>query len=323
MQQTLSVTCACMINFSGRMRLPDLQHARSFVPVAIAMVTALVAYRWSLLSVSVSFTHIIKTLGPLFTIGFSRLLLQERTPASSCLSIVPVAVGVAITSATEAEFALVGFLAALLSTAMGALQMVLAKRLMAHGSVLKADLFLTLAVYSLLLLLPLVLYDARQWPAIGWRRPLAALHWLILNGVCSFVNQYTALSVLDAMESPLSHALANVLKRAAVITIAMTYTGRPVTPLHIFGVALSVFGAFFYQQASRCGKEASSGYELLPLTRSQPTGAVDRGDASPGRGGVVPSRASADNSPESGSDDASGADCQHADTGVDKRHPSR
>ena len=76
MQQTLSVACACMMSVSGRSRLPDWEQAHSFFPVAIAMVMALVTYRWSLLSVSVSFTHIIKTLGPLFTIFFSRLLLQ-------------------------------------------------------------------------------------------------------------------------------------------------------------------------------------------------------------------------------------------------------
>ena len=54
--------------------------------------------------------------------------------------------------------------------------------------------------------------------------------------------------VLHAMTSPLSHALANVMKRAAVISMAFIYAQRPVTPLHLFGVALSVFGTLLYQQ---------------------------------------------------------------------------
>ena len=60
-----------------------------------------------MLSVSVSFTHTIKTLGPMFTIFFSRLLLAERMPISRLLSVLPVVLGVAITTSTEVEFALV------------------------------------------------------------------------------------------------------------------------------------------------------------------------------------------------------------------------
>ena len=73
------------------------------------------------------------------------------------------------------------------------------------------------------------------------------IKWLLINGGCSYVNQYSGLSVLDAMSSPLSHALANVMKRATVITAAMVYQAKPVTPLHVCGVALSVFGAVGYQ----------------------------------------------------------------------------
>ena len=66
-----------------------------------------VSYRWSMLSVSVSFTHTIKTLGPMFTIFFSRLLLSERMSFTRLLSVLPVVLGVAITTSTEVEFALV------------------------------------------------------------------------------------------------------------------------------------------------------------------------------------------------------------------------
>lgn len=76
--------------------------------------------------------------------------------------------------------------------------------------------------------------------------------WVLVNGICYFVNQlrararsvpgkeagteptsdgrYTGLSVLDAMDTPLSHALANVLKRAVVVVIAMAHAGTGATP---------------------------------------------------------------------------------------------
>ena len=122
------------------------------------------------------------------------------------------------------------------------------------------------------------------------------LRWIVINGGCSYVNQYSGLSVLDAMSSPLSHALANVMKRATVITAAMAYQAKPVTPLHVCGVALAVFGAVGYQHTDQCsaGRRAqvsdsdrSQTYELVPLSAK---GDVDRGDAT--AGGVMSSSSS-------------------------------
>ena len=114
--------------------------AVTVLPVAAVMVGSLVTYRWSLMSVSVKFVHTVKTLGPVFTILFSRVMLKERLSASRSASVVPVMVGVAITSITEAEFALVGFLAALTSTVCQALQAVLTKTLLEEGVVRRATL---------------------------------------------------------------------------------------------------------------------------------------------------------------------------------------
>ena len=114
--------------------------AVTVLPVAAVMVGSLVTYRWSLMSVSVKFVHTVKTLGPVFTILFSRVMLKERLSASRSASVVPVMVGVAITSITEAEFALVGFLAALTSTVCQALQAVLTKTLLEEGVVRRAQL---------------------------------------------------------------------------------------------------------------------------------------------------------------------------------------
>jgi len=94
----------------------------------------------------------------------------------------------------------------------------------------------------------------------------AVLKWMAANGIISFVNQYTGLSVLDCMSSPLSHALANVMKRAVVITAAIIYAARPVSPLHMFGVGLSVFGAIIYQKfdEAKTTSRGSCEYQFLP-----------------------------------------------------------
>ena len=216
-------------------------HARTVVPIAAVMVVALVSYRWSLMSASVAFTSTVKTLGPAFTIVFSRLALGERLGLARVLSVVPIILGVAITTITEAEFAWVGLVAAVLSTLAAALQSVLSKRVLRDREVRREDLFSLAAFYAFALLLPLfIVLDA---PRIATNQHAAAAaaaaagvgesrlrttQLLLLNATCFLVNQYAGLSVLDVMSSPLSHALANVMKRAVIITLAMVWAAKPV-----------------------------------------------------------------------------------------------
>ena len=266
-QQAFAATFGWATLRTGRSRmdmLRDRQLQLSTFPVAAVMVVALASYRWALMSASVSFVHTVKTLGPIFTIAFSRLFLGEHLPHERYFVIAPVILGVALTSISEAEFSPMGFLAIVLSTAAQALQSVAAKLLMRDRGLGKADLFAMAALHAFLMLLPLSaaldLWRIARQPLSG-AQSLRVMRWLFFNGLFSYVNQYAGLSVLDAMSSPLSHALANVMKRASVITFAMIYQARPVTALHLCGVSLSVFGALAYQQLDAC----------VPGARAQPT----------------------------------------------------
>ena len=68
--------------------LRDRHSHLSTLPIASVMVCSLLCYRWALMSVAVSFVHTVKTLGPVFTIAFSRLLLNERLPTAHYLSVI-------------------------------------------------------------------------------------------------------------------------------------------------------------------------------------------------------------------------------------------
>ena len=267
--------------------LLDWQLHMTTLQMSGVMVVALVSYRWSLMGASVAFVHTVKTLGPVFTILFARLLLGERLPFVRYAAVAPIVLGVALTSITEAESTLVGFVAAGISTSASALQAVSTKRLLRECLVAKADLFAMAALQAFFLLLPLALaLDAWRLPVLEQPALLRVTRWLLLNGLCSYVNQYVALSVLDAMNTPLSYALANVMKRATVITMAMAYAARPVTPLHLCGVALSLTGALGYHQVgllyARDHATLPSRYELVPLQAkaAEPENSTDSTDSS-------------------------------------------
>lgn len=63
------------------------------------------------------------------------LCSQERLTARQYASVAPVVLGIAITTITEAEFMLVGFVAAMISTAAQALQTVVSKHVLREREV--------------------------------------------------------------------------------------------------------------------------------------------------------------------------------------------
>ena len=171
----------------------DLQrHARRVMPVAVALVIALVAYRAALLHAAVSFAQVVKTLQPLFAAGVCAILLGERTPPMRLGALLLLVAGVGLASATEVapssgwpatcarahvadlahtcpqvDFRLVGFLLAALSALAQAVHAALAKQCLGssrarHLSPDKRDkppsemeLFALAAVYATGLLAPL------------------------------------------------------------------------------------------------------------------------------------------------------------------------
>lgn len=67
----------------------------------------------SLKYVAVSFMETVKSSAPLFTVIISYMLLSERNGVYVQLSLIPIMIGLALCSAYEISFTLLGFAAAL------------------------------------------------------------------------------------------------------------------------------------------------------------------------------------------------------------------
>nr|XP_019567598.1 PREDICTED: solute carrier family 35 member E2B isoform X3 [Rhinolophus sinicus] len=84
----------------------------------------------SLKNVAVSFAETVKSSAPIFTVIMSRLILGEYTGLLVNLSLVPVMGGLALCTATEMSFNILGFSAALSTNIMDCLQNVFSKKLL-------------------------------------------------------------------------------------------------------------------------------------------------------------------------------------------------
>jgi len=85
-----------------------------FLQVAVAHTIGHVAATVSMSKVAVSFTHIIKSGEPAFSVLVSRFLLGETFPVPVYLSLLPIIGGCALAAVTELNFNMIGKEAAFL-----------------------------------------------------------------------------------------------------------------------------------------------------------------------------------------------------------------
>jgi multidrug transporter EmrE-like cation transporter len=80
--------------------------------------------------------------------------------------------------------------------------------------------------------------------------------------------------MLMSLVSPVTHSVANCVKRALIIVLSIYRYGEDVTPLNWSGMALVICGVYFFNSASRSEREAASkGPVITPATMA---GAITR-----------------------------------------------
>ena len=110
----------------------------------------------SLQHVAASFVEAIKASAPLFTVIFAWFIRGEKTSGPVMASLIPVMLGLLITSGTELSFDTVGFCAALATNCVDCIQNVFSKSLMETLTPIELQFYTSAA--AAILQLPLVLY---------------------------------------------------------------------------------------------------------------------------------------------------------------------
>lgn len=216
----------------------------------------------SLGKVAVSFTHTVKALEPVFSVGLSALFLGTVPSLAVCASLVPIVVGVIIASATEVSFCAAGFLSAMGSNLTFQSRNVLSKFVMQSEDVKKMDYVSLLGVVtavSAVLAVPLALvFEGSSAP--GAFRALSArggVDAVVLAGktlfyasVCFQLYQQLSFSVLERV-SPVTHSVGNSLKRVVIIAASVIVFRNPVSATNIAGTALAIAGVVWYGRVKK------------------------------------------------------------------------
>eukprot|EP00002_Diphylleia_rotans_P015064 TRINITY_DN2916_c0_g1_i3.p1 TRINITY_DN2916_c0_g1~~TRINITY_DN2916_c0_g1_i3.p1 ORF type:complete len:446 (+),score=80.71 TRINITY_DN2916_c0_g1_i3:85-1422(+) len=236
----------------------------TFLPLGMGYAFSNVLSQVSLERVPVSFTHTVKSTGPIFTVILARLWLRESYTSRIYVSLIPIIFGVGLASLTEHEFDMQGFIAALISTFILSCQQIASKHIFRTRKLHPMNLQANMSVAAFLCVLPIwLLLEANQFkeimfpteqrfktdPLTGVVSPITHPAWtLLFINTLAYYGQNILAFVVMSWVAPLTYSVAGTLKRIFVIIASVVYFGNQISILNGMGIAMSIFGAFYYNQ---------------------------------------------------------------------------
>ena len=238
--QQQRVSCGCSRWFIRNIALVGLMRGAT---VILGLV--------SLQHVAASFTEAIKASAPLFTVLFAWLILGEKTPNKVIASLIPIMIGLVITSGTELSFDTVGFLAAMCTNMIDCTQNVFSKRLMERLTPVQLQFYTS--VSAIVMQLPMMLYNNRVSimahlnGETSGTFPIMVIFWLLVACVFYHLQSVSAYYCVDAV-SPVTMSVSNTLKRGLLILASIAYFGNRVGISTAIGMIMIVVGVAIYNR---------------------------------------------------------------------------
>ncbi|KAJ8763187.1 hypothetical protein K2173_025572 [Erythroxylum novogranatense] len=206
--------------------------------------------------VAVSFTHVIKSSEPVFSVIFSSFL-GDTYPLKVWLSILPIVLGCSLAAITEVSFNFQGLWGALISNVGFVLRNIYSKKsLQQYKEVNGLNLYGWISIISLIYLFPVaVVVEGSRWVQ-GYHKAIESVGksstfylWVLVSGIFYHLYNQSSYQALDDI-SPLTFSVGNTMKRVVVIVSTVLVFRNPVRPLNALGSAIAILGTFLYSQVT-------------------------------------------------------------------------
>eukprot|EP00656_Telonema_subtile_P017377 TRINITY_DN19317_c0_g1_i1.p1 TRINITY_DN19317_c0_g1~~TRINITY_DN19317_c0_g1_i1.p1 ORF type:complete len:283 (-),score=62.90 TRINITY_DN19317_c0_g1_i1:162-1010(-) len=212
---------------------------------------------------SPSFTEAIKSSAPLITVVFAWIILRERTSGPVLLSLMPIMVGLLLTSTTDLSFDLIGFFGAMACNCIDCIQNVFSKRLMLCLSPVQLQFYTSAAAAAMQM--PFMLYFHAG--ELYHNPPSAHLTGMLVTAAVAYhLQSVTAYCTMDLV-SPVTMSVSNCAKRGLLIVLSIHYFHNKVGGFTWIGMALIIAGVFGYNRARTVqNAEEKKNPSLLPVS---------------------------------------------------------
>ncbi|RMB91630.1 hypothetical protein DUI87_31859 [Hirundo rustica rustica] len=212
----------------------------------------------SLKNVAVSFAETVKSSAPIFTVIMSRMILGEYTGLLVNLSLIPVMGGLALCTATEISFNILGFSAALSTNIMD-----WAPELQFYTSA--AAVVMLIPAWIFFMDVPVIGKSGRSF---SYNQDIVIL--LLIDGVLFHLQSVTAYALMGKI-SPVTFSVASTVKHALSIWLSIIVFGNKITSLSAVGTVLVTVGVLLYNKAKQHQQETLHSLAMAPQPQPGPT----------------------------------------------------
>ncbi|KAM9751388.1 solute carrier family 35 member E2A [Menidia menidia] len=229
--------------------------------VGLMRFTTVVLGLVSLKNVAVSFAETVKSSAPIFTVIMSRLILGEYTGLWVNLSLFPVMAGLALCTATEISFNMLGFSAALSTNIMDCLQNVFSKKLLSGDRYRFSppELQFYTSTAAIIMLIPAWAF-LLDFPVVGssgqsfiFSQDIMLL--LLFDGCLFHLQSVTAYALMGRI-SPVTFSVASTVKHAMSVWLSIIVFSNQITMLSAAGTVFVFIGVFLYNKARQIQRKA-------------------------------------------------------------------
>lgn len=228
--------------------------------VGLMRFTTVVLGLVSLKNVAVSFAETVKSSAPIFTVIMSRLILGEYTGLWVNLSLFPVMAGLALCTASEISFNMLGFCAALSTNIMDCLQNVFSKKLLSGDTYRFSppELQFYTSAAAVIMLIPAWMF-LLDIPAGGKRGQSFLFNQdvillLLFDGGLFHLQSVTAYALMGRI-SPVTFSVASTVKHALSVWLSVIVFSNHITVLGATGTVVVFIGVFLYNKARQIQRE--------------------------------------------------------------------
>jgi len=203
--------------------------------------------------VAISFTHIVKSAEPAVGALAAAVFLGETYSLPVYLSLIPICLGVALSSASELTFTFAGFATAMASNFAFAMRNVFSKVTMTEyknePTLTPANSYGLITIMSFLMELPFCLIFDKGIPALTSRVPgiadMVVLKYILASSLLYHLYNEVSYSALENI-SPITFSVANTIKRVIIILTSIIVFKTKILPLNAIGSITAVLGTFLY-----------------------------------------------------------------------------
>lgn len=245
-----------------------LENWKELSPVGL---WASLAHAFSVLALgagAVSFGQIVKAAEPVFAAATNAVLLKDIDHPMVYLALVPIIGGVGLASLKELSFTWTALIAASLANQAAALKNVVSKGVMGKAwakSLGPQNTYAVVNILALLFTLPFVLaFDAKDAVSVYNQVVKAGtgadvIKFSLYSGLSFYLYNEASFLALERL-SPVTHSVANTLKRVVIIVASCIVFKSPMTLVGGIGSGVAVLGTLLYSLAKKQYSKGKGGH---------------------------------------------------------------